>query len=146
MIRTTNEEPRYLNKFSNGKGVGFADVSEDQGGTGISFRPHDLLEAALATCINISVRMYAERHGVPLEDVTTEVTLDRGSVSESVFRYEVELRGANLTAEQRDRLLAVAKGCSVRRTLSRPLRFEGEAENNEILARIAVARAASSSR
>lgn len=144
MIRATNEEPRYLNKFSNGNGTGFADVTEEQGGTGVSFCPHELLEAALATCINISVRMYAERHGVPLEDVTTEVTLDHGSITESVFRYEIELRGPRLTADQRDRLLAVAKGCSVRRTLSRPFRFEGDAETNETLARMAVARASSS--
>jgi putative redox protein len=128
MIRAISEELRYLNKFSNGKGTGFADISEEQGGTGISFRPHDLLEAALATCINITVRIYAEKHGLQLEDVTTVVTLDHGSTGESVFRYEVALRGSSLTGEQRSKLLEIAKGCLVRRTLSRPIRFESANE------------------
>jgi putative redox protein len=131
MIRATSEEPRYLNKFSNGKGAGFADVSEEQGGTGISFRPHDLLEAALATCINITLRMYAERHGLPLEDVSTVVSLDHGSSgTETIFRYEVELRGGNLTNEQRAKLLEIARSCSVRRSLSRPIRFDGAAHES----------------
>ena len=132
MIRATSEEPRYLNKFSNGKGAGFADASEEQGGTGISFRPHDLLEAALATCINITLRMYAEKHGLPLEDVSTVVNLDHGTGAETVFRYEVELKGRDLTNEQRGKLLEIARSCSVRRSLSRPIRFESAAQEPTI--------------
>ena len=100
MIRATTEEEHYLTKFTNGTGSGFADASAAQGGTGTSFRPHELLEAALATCINVTLRMYSEKNGIPLEDITTEVKLDQSSPEESVFRCEIELHGSNLTPEQ----------------------------------------------
>lgn len=124
MIRATTEEERYLTKFTNGTGSGYADASAAQGGTGTSFRPHELLEAALATCINVTLRMYAEKHGVPLDDVLTEVKLDSSSPDETVFRYDVELLGRNLTPEQRSKLLEIARACSVRRTLAKPIRFD----------------------
>ena len=57
------------------------------------------------------------------------MNLDRTSMNESVFRYEVKLGGADLTGEQRSKLLEIAKGCAVRRTLSRPIRFESGTEN-----------------
>ena len=124
MIRATTEEEHYLTKFTNGTGSGFADASAAQGGTGTSFRPHELLEAALATCVNVTLRMYAEKHGVPLEDVTTEVKLDQTSPDETVFHYDIELYGTALTSEQKTKLLEIAKACSVRRTLSRRIRFD----------------------
>jgi putative redox protein len=128
MIRATTEEERYLTKFTNGTGSGYADASAAQGGTGTSFRPHELLEAALATCVNVALRMYAEKHGMPLDDVVTEVKLDSSSPEESVFRYDIELLGRNLTQEQRAKLLEIARACSVRRTLAKPIRFESNAE------------------
>jgi len=128
MIRATTEEERYLTKFTNGTGSGYADASAAQGGTGTSFRPHELLEAALATCINVTLRMYAEKHGVPLDDVVTEVKLDSSSPDESIFRYDIELLGRNLTEEQRSKLLEIARACSVRRTLSKPVRFDSASE------------------
>jgi putative redox protein len=128
MIRATTEEERYLTKFTNGTGSGYADASAAQGGTGTSFRPHELLEAALATSVNVTLRMYAEKHGVPLDDVVTEVKLDSSSPDESILRYEIELLGTNLTEEQRSELLEVARGCSIRRTLSKPIRFDSASE------------------
>ena len=128
MIRATTEEERYLTKFTNGTGSGYADASAAQGGTGTSFRPHELLEAALATSVNVTLRMYAEKHGFPLDDVVTEVKLDSSSADESILRYDIELLGTDLTGEQRSELLEVAKGCSVRRILSKPIRFDSASE------------------
>lgn len=128
MIRATTEEERYLTKFTNGTGSGYADASAAQGGTGTSFRPHELLEAALATCVNVTLRMYAEKHGIPLEDVITEVKLDYSSPEESVFYYDIDLAGPDLTAEQRSKLFEIAKACSVRRILSKRVRFDFASE------------------
>ena len=139
MIRATTEEERYLTKFTNGTGSGYADASAAQGGTGTSFRPHELLEAALATSVNVTLRMYAEKHGVPLDDVVTEVKLDSSSPDESILRYEIELLGRNLTEEQRSELLEVAQGCSVRRMLSKPIRFDSASERAAASARSSAA-------
>jgi len=71
----------------------------------------------------MTVRMYADHHGIPLRGVTTSVSLDRTRPDEVVFQYELELDG-ELTAEQRDSLLRAAGACPVRRTLSKRIRFE----------------------
>ena len=93
-------------------------------GTGAAgFRPHELLEAALACCLSMSVRMAAEKHAIPPEAVTARVRLDRGAEG-AVFHAEIELRGDSLTPEQRERLVQAGKACPVSRTLSGSVRFE----------------------
>jgi putative redox protein len=123
MIRATSELTRYRTRFSNGEHQGIADAAADKGGEHSGFRPHDLLEAALATCVNMTVRMYADNHGFPLGGVTASVSLDRARPDEVVFRYEVGLNG-ELTAEQQESLLHAASACPIRRTLSKRIRFE----------------------
>lgn len=123
MISSTSESPHYRTRFSDGTHDGIADTTADKGGSHSGFRPHDLLEAALATCVNMAVRVYADNHGIPLAGVTTRVKLDRNVPDETVFQYEVELDG-DLTPEQKHRLSLAANACPVRRTLSKTIRFE----------------------
>jgi putative redox protein len=122
MIRAKSESTRYKTRFSDGKHECFSDTTADKGGEHSGFRPHDLLEAALAACVNMTVRMYADNHGIPLRGVTTNVSLDRTHPDEVVFRYDVELDG-ELTAEQQDRLFHAASVCPVRKTLSKRITF-----------------------
>jgi putative redox protein len=124
MIRTTSEEPGFLTRFTNGSASGFSDIATERGGTGTGFRSHELLEAALATCVNMTVRVYARTLGLPLEHVSTEVQLDRSSANESIFRYRVDLKGDRLSSQQRAKLLNAARACPVRKTLSKGIRFE----------------------
>jgi uncharacterized OsmC-like protein len=67
------------------------------------------------------------------------VKLDSSSPDESILRYEIELLGRNLTEEQRSELLEVARGCSVRRTLSKPIRFDSASERAAASARSSAA-------
>jgi putative redox protein len=124
MISATSETPHYRTRFSNGVHEAFADTMPDKGGCAAGFRPHELLEAALACCVNMTVRMYADRHAIPLDAVTTRVRLDRGAEG-AIFHTETELHGTSLTPEQREKLLAAAQACPVRRTLSGSIRFDG---------------------
>ncbi|MFZ0960882.1 MAG: OsmC family protein [Terriglobia bacterium] len=123
MIFSKSESPRYRTRFSDGTHDGLSDTTTDKGGNHDGFRPHDLLEAALANCVNMTVRMYADHHGIPLVGVTTRVNLDRSLPDEVVFQYEVELAG-ELTSEQKQALFLAAHACPVRRTLSKKIRFE----------------------
>lgn len=99
-----------------------ADTTEDKGGGGSGFRPHELLEAALATCMNMAATMYAAKHAIPLSRVVTKVTLDRSGSEQVAFSYSVELSG-KLTAQQRDVIMSAMRVCPVRKTLSRGVRF-----------------------
>jgi putative redox protein len=123
MIYSTSELVRYQTRFSDGAHHRISDTTADKGGSHSGFRPHDLLEAALASCVNMAVRMCADNHAIPLRSVTTRVSLDRSDADDVVFRYEVELDG-ELTQEQKDKLSHAANACPVRRTLSKRIRFE----------------------
>lgn len=89
--------------------------------------PYDLLLAALATCTSMTVRMYADRKGWPLEGVAVTVNHDRIHAKDCAdcetaegmvdhIERMVELRG-DLSDEQRDGLLKIADKCPVHRTL-----------------------------
>jgi putative redox protein len=123
MIISKSELAPYCTRFSDGTHEATSDVTPDKGGKHAGFRPHDLLEAALANCVNMMVRMYADHHRIPLAGVTTRVKLDRSVPDEVVFRYEVDLEG-DLTPEQKLALQRAANACPVRRTLSKKIRFE----------------------
>lgn len=122
MIIARSGDAPYRTSFTDGEHTAFSDNTADKGGQGAGFRPHELLEAALASCMNMWLRMYADSHQVPLERVVTTVRLDRARPGEPVFEYQIEL-GGPLTAEQRSKLLGIPETCPVRRTLSGRLSF-----------------------
>jgi len=122
MISARNEGSHYLTSFSDGTHQGLSDTTPDKGGNAAGFRPHDLLAAALACCVTMTVRMFADNHGLPLEAVTTKVGLNRDSADQVVFQYEIDLQG-QLTPEQREKLAHAASACPVRRTLSKTIVF-----------------------
>lgn len=67
--------------------------------------------------------MVAAERDYPLEAVGVRVELDRSDAAGALFRTEVDPAGP-LTAEQRRVLLAAARLCPVRSTLSKTLAFE----------------------
>ena len=100
------------------------------GGTNTGPTPYELLSSALGACTSITLRMYADRKGWPLQ--ATEVRLahekihcddcenpDRPSSRIDHFTREISLEGP-LDEIQRGRLLAVADRCPVHRTLKGP--------------------------
>jgi len=50
MIQASSQPERYRTAFTNGGQTALADTTADKGGGGAGFRPHELLEAALASC------------------------------------------------------------------------------------------------
>jgi putative redox protein len=122
MIRTASEQPNYKTLFTNARSTSLADTTSDKGGSDLGFRPHELLEAAFACCMNMSLRMFAEEHSIPLSSASTTVSLDRSRPDEACFGYSVELSG-DLSDADREDLLESVKSCPVRQTLSKKLTF-----------------------
>ncbi len=100
-----------------------ADEPLDHGGVDLGPKPHELLCASLAACTVITVRMYVDRKQLPVTHLEVTCTMDRkadsGSV-DTVFHLAVKVEG-DLTDEQRERVLQIAKMCPVHKTLTSPL-------------------------
>ena len=122
MIRAESQATPYLTRLTNGKHAVAVDSPQEKGGQGEGLRPHELLEAALAGCISLTVRAYADRREIPLESLDVIVRLDRSDPDEAVFSYELQFKG-ELTDDQRDKLKQVARACKVSKTLQRKLSF-----------------------
>ncbi len=101
-----------------------ADEPEDLGGTNLGPKPTEMLAGALAGCVAITVRMYADRKEWPLEDVKVEVEFDTESQpGTTIFRKKIEFVG-NLTDEQKQRLYMIAGKCPVNKALQQPIVIE----------------------
>jgi putative redox protein len=127
MVKTQSEPASFLTTVSTQFHRIPSDTVPDNGGSGAGFRPHELLEASLASCLNIWLRMYASKHGLPLASVETTVQLHKDREGEATFEYMIELKG-DLTDAQRAKLLLIAETCPVRQTLSRQLKFHRSGE------------------
>ena len=97
------------------------DEPESVGGDGSGPSPHELLPAALASCISTQLVMYARTKGWELGEVSVDVVYDHRSTPRR-FAIEIGL-GADLTPEQLSRLDAVAAACPVRRAIESGAEF-----------------------
>ena len=122
MITAKSGEQNYQVTFSDGVHTALSDTTEDKGGGNSGFRPHDLLEAALASCLTMWLKMYAVNHGYNVSAVESTVSIDRTQPDETIFTYSIEISG-DLTEAEREKLLQVAKTCAVHKTLSKKISF-----------------------
>ena len=102
-----------------------ADEPEAVGGLGSGPTPYDLLAAGLAACTTMTLRMYTERKGWPVEHIRTSVghAKDIGASPPDIFTRHFSVEGA-LAPEQRARLAEIADMCPVHRTLTHGARVE----------------------
>jgi putative redox protein len=91
------------------------DQAEQLGGEGSGPSPHELLPAALAACVTVTLVQYGRTKGWELGEVTVHVDYDKHSTPrrvETVIRF-----GGELGDDQLERLEKVARACPLRRSL-----------------------------
>lgn len=122
-----NHAGAFQQRVTVGKHQFLADEPASFGGLNGGPAPYDLLLAALGACTAMTMRMYAERKGLPLEHVSVSLRHEKIHAADCVtcetkdgkvdwIDREITLRGA-LDAAQREALLAIADKCPVHRTL-----------------------------
>jgi putative redox protein len=79
--------------------------------------PTRLVAAGLASCIAITIEMYAERKGWDVGQVEVSVEVEYDGYVPTSFDATIRLP-ASLGEEQRQRLLAVSRKCPVQKVLS----------------------------
>lgn len=126
VVVTENGTGSYGQTITVGRHVITADeprpVGEDSG-----LSPYDLLLAGLGACTSMTLRMYAQRKGWPLEQVSVALRHSRVHARDCadcttkegrLDRIERSIRiTGQLDAEQRQRLMEIADRCPVHRTL-----------------------------
>jgi len=122
MIKTQSGDAPYLVRFTNGTQEALADVLPVKGGQGAGFGPHELMEASLATCINMWIRMQADQQNIPVGAISVSVNLKRDDPNERIFEYSISIDGT-LSEQQRTILLQFADDCPVRKTLCKRISF-----------------------
>ena len=119
-----------------------ADEPRSYGGDDTGPTPYDMLNAALGTCTAMTMKMYADRKGWPLESVSVKVTHERNHAEEcdhveameegkkmQALKRVIDIRGDELDEEQRTKLIEIADKCPVHRTLEGELHVHTRSAN-----------------
>jgi uncharacterized OsmC-like protein/dienelactone hydrolase len=125
---------RYAQTNAAGRHLLTADEPESVGGTDAGPNPYELLLAALGACTSMTIRMYADRKGLPLQRTTVRLRHDRVHAMDcaqceqkvgmlSRIRREIDIEGP-LSEQDRQRVIEIAGRCPVHRTLSSEIAFE----------------------
>ncbi len=110
-----------------------ADEPREYGGSEQGPTPYDLLLMALGACTSMTLRMYANRKKLSLDDINVRLEHARVHAEDCIdcekgmerITRRISLAG-DLDPEQRARLLEIADKCPVHRTLEGDLRIDTE--------------------
>lgn len=126
IIQAHNVHAHYKTSISNGRNVQIADEPFENGGQDLGFSPTDLLCASLAACTSITLRMYADRKEMSVDEIHVDIWFEEDKeLGITKLKRKIGLTG-NITEEQRTRLLQIADKCHVHKILTQPIQITSE--------------------
>ncbi|BCA59095.1 bifunctional alpha/beta hydrolase/OsmC family protein [Sphingomonas sp. HMP6] len=133
-VRVTSTEAKFVQIVDSSGHTFLADEPLAVGGSDLGPTPYDLLLSALGTCTAMTLRLVAEKEGIPLTGVSVTLNHSRrhaddcadcatGQPQIEVLERVIRLEG-DLSEAQRMRMLVIADKCPVHRTLENHPRIE----------------------
>ena len=104
-----------------------SDAEFSKGGTNTGPSPHEYLGAALAACTSMTLKMYAGRKEMPLENAIVTVDIERVDDVEKLSR-DIQLIG-NLSSEEKERLIEIANKCPIYKALAGQIQIKTQLVN-----------------
>ena len=99
------------------------DAPKDNNGKGNAFSPTDLVASALCSCMTTVMGICANKNQFDLPNSTAHITKVMSSHPRRISKIIVEINfdSNNLSEQNIEKLIAVAKGCPVAQSLSSDL-------------------------
>lgn len=126
VVVAENGQGRYQQAVLVGQHRLIADEPASIGGADAGPAPFDFLMSGLGACTSMTLRMYAERKGLPLTRISVALRHDKidiDGVARDRITREITLEG-ELLPEHRRRLLEIANRCPVHRALSHSMTLD----------------------
>jgi len=114
-------------KLSAGELHFLSDAEVSKGGDGTGPSPHEYLGAALAACTSMTLKMYASRKAMNLENAIVTVDIERVDDVEK-FTRDIQLIG-KLNPEDKERLIEIANKCPIHKALAGQLQIKTQLVN-----------------
>ena len=123
-VLVTELDKKFLRAMFSDSHRLLADEPEKYGGSNLGPSPYDLLLMSLGACTSMTLRMYASRKKLPLDDIEVKLIHERVHAEDCVdcndkidrITRSIALKG-DLNEEQKQSLMAIADKCPVHRTL-----------------------------
>lgn len=136
VVRVDEKNKQFTRVVMSDSHVWLADEPTRVGGFDLGPDPYEHLLAALGTCTSMTIRMYANRKKLPLDEVSVELEHSREHVSDcedcesgaakiEVLTKKITLKG-QLSEEQRQRIMEIAEKCPVNKTLKGTLEIRSQ--------------------
>ena len=118
---------KFTTQIKMGKHTITADEPESVGGNDFGASPYELLLAGLGACTTMTMKMYANRKGWEVDNITVHLSHEKRHADDyqdsenptaklDHIDKTIEIEG-NLDEKQRQRMLNISKKCPVHRTL-----------------------------
>jgi len=114
-------------KLSAGDLYFLSDAEVSKGGDGTGPSPHEYLGAALAACTSMTLKMYASRKAMNLENAIVTVDIERVDDVEK-FTRDIQLIG-KLNPEDKERLIEIANKCPIHKALAGQIQIKTQLIN-----------------
>jgi uncharacterized OsmC-like protein/alpha-beta hydrolase superfamily lysophospholipase len=123
-VLVTELDKKFLRAMFSDSHRLLADEPEKYGGSNLGPSPYDLLLMSLGACTSMTLRMYASRKKLALDDIEIKLVHQRVHAEDCVdcndkierITRSISLKG-DLSEEQKQRLMEIADKCPVHRTL-----------------------------